>query len=528
MKLRLPFRFNLGPKIAFAVGGVLLVTTSTLAVVAVSDVGRLGAFLEAAHQNSFVPYRRAAEMDDAIRRIEIDLLGGIGAAPAYRAARRAEADEQRRRFVAALTAYTSHPARTSQLEVQALLHGYESADSQSVKERALRELHAAVPRIEALADTIWQLAAAGDAEAARAIYDGRAGPLLDRAADATSVVMQFELDESHHAGRAGGSVVRHTARSVTLTFQVSLLIALVVILWLTAHITRPLRALVAGTRAVARGDLSQPVAVTTNDEIGALGTAFNRMLSQLDQSQRDVVAARDRATRASDAKSDFLANMSHELRTPLGAIIGFTKVLRKNKRGNLLAADLTYLERIDTAGTHLLGLINEILDLAKLESGKLEMRREPTDVGRLVDEVAELLEGQAMTKSVALVVDLPATPVVAEVDAENLKRVLINLTGNALKFTETGSVTLRLAGATPGQRARLAIVDTGIGIPGDRLGSIFDPFEQASADTVKTYGGTGLGLSISRTLCAAMGCGLSVESTVGAGSTFTIELPQAA
>jgi signal transduction histidine kinase len=531
MKLPLPlrsFRLNLGPKIAFAVGGVLLVTTTTLAMVAVSDVGRLGAFLESAHQDSFLPYQQAAEMDDAIRRIEVDVLGGIAATPAHRAVERAGADEQRRRLIAALSAYTSHRARATRLDVEALLDSYNAADSEAAKQLALRELHAAVPRIGALADTIWRLAAAGDTGAARAIYDDRAGPLLDRTADATSVLMRFELDESLHASRAGGAVVRHTARSMMLTFQVALVIAVVAILWLTTHITRPLRALVAGTRAAEDGDLSQPVPVTTSDEIGALGLSFNRMLRQLDQSRRDVVAARDRATRASDAKSDFLASMSHELRTPLGAIIGFTNVLRKNKRGNLLPADLQYLDRINAAGTHLLGLINEILDLAKLESGKLEIRNAPTDVGRLVGEVAQLLEEQATTKSVSLVIDVPATPVVAEVDAENLRRVLINLAGNAVKFTDTGSVTLRLAGATPDQRVRFDVVDTGIGIPLERLDAIFDPFVQASGDTARTHGGTGLGLSISRTLCIAMGCRLTVESTVGTGSTFTVELPTAA
>jgi signal transduction histidine kinase len=528
MKLPFSLRLNLGPKIAVAVGGVLLVTTTTLATVAVSDVRRLGAFLESAHQDSFLPYQQAAEMDDAIRRIEVDLLGGLGATPAHMAEHRAATEEQRRRLVGALGRYTTSRARAAQLEVQALLDSYETADSENTKERALRDLHSHVPHLEALADTIWQLAAAGDTGAARAVYDSRVSPLLDRAADATSIIMQFELDESLHASRAGGAVVRHTARSVTLTFQVALVIAIATILWLTTHITRPLRALVAGTDAVGRGDLSQPVPVTTSDEIGALGMAFNRMLKQLDQSQRDVVEARDRATRASDAKSGFLASMSHELRTPLGAIIGFTNVLRKNKRGNLLPADMQYLDRINTAGTHLLGVINEILDLAKLESGKLEIRMSPTDVRDVVTDVAQLLEGQATAKSLALTMDLPSTPVVAEVDAENLKRVLINLAGNALKFTDVGSITLRLSGATTDRRARLDVVDTGVGIPADRLGAIFHPFEQASADTVKTHGGTGLGLSISRTLCTAMGCGLSVESVVGTGSTFTIELPAAA
>ena len=521
-------RLNLGPKIAVAVGGVLLLTTTALATVAVSDVRTLGAFLESAHHDIVLPYQQAVAMDDAIRRIEVDLLGGIGATPAHMAEHRAATEEQRRRLVTALGEYTTSRARAAHLDVQALLDAYETPDSEATKGRALRDLHAHVPRLEALADTVWMLSAAGDTGGARRVYDARVDPLLDHAADATSTIMRFELDESLHATRAGGAVVRHTARSVTLTFPVALVIAIATILWLTAHSTRPLRALVAGTDAVGRGDLSHPVPVTTNDEIGALGLAFNRMLKQLDQSQRDVVEARDRATRASDAKSGFLASMSHELRTPLGAIIGFTNVLRKNKRGNLLPADLQYLDRINTAGTHLLGVINQILDLAKLESGKLEIRTAPTDVRGVVTEVAQLLEGQAAAKSLALTVEVPASAVVAEVDAENLKRVLINLAGNALKFTDAGSVTLRLVRATSDRRARVDVVDTGIGIPADRLGAIFHPFEQAGPDTAKSHGGTGLGLSISRTLCAAMGCGLSVESVVGAGSTFSIELPAAA
>lgn len=520
-----PFRLTLGSKIAFAVGGVLLVTTTALAIVAVSDVDRLGAFLEAAHKDSFVPYRHAAVMDDAIRRIEISLLGGLGATPMHRSARQAESAAERRRLVDALGLYTESRAKASHLEVQAMLDRFTTADSESTKERALRDLHRAVPRIHALADTLWQLAAAGDTGAARALYDSRAEPLLDSAAAASSTIMQFELDESLHASRAGAAVVRHTSRSVERTFWVALVIAFASILWLTTNITRPLRALVAGTRAAEQGDLSQRVAVTTTDEIGMLGIAFNRMLRQLDQSQRDIVAARDRANRASDAKSQFLASMSHELRTPLGAIIGFTNVLRKNRHGNLLPADLTYLERINAAGTHLLGLINEVLDLAKLESGAPELRMAPVDVRGLVGEVAQLLEAQAATKSVSLVVDVPQTPVVAEIDAEALKRVLINLAGNALKFTGTGSVTMRLTAETSDRSARLSVADTGIGIPADRLEAIFTPFEQASRETTKTHGGTGLGLSISRTLCTAMGCALSVESTLGTGSTFTVELP---
>jgi PAS domain S-box-containing protein len=245
--------------------------------------------------------------------------------------------------------------------------------------------------------------------------------------------------------------------------------------------------------------------------------------------QKNAEATLERALAAAAAanlaKSDFLANMSHELRTPLGSIIGFTNVLRKNKRGNLQAADLNYLDRIQTNGRHLLGLIDEILDLAKLESGKHEVSVTSTEVGRVIIEVAQLLEGQAITRPAALKVEVPAEPVVLALDAESLKRVLINLAGNALKFTADGTVTIRLTPAAHDGRAQIEVVDTGIGIPPERLDTIFEPFEQAGTSTTKTHGGTGLGLSISRALCAAMDCSLSVESVVGLGSTFRVLLP---
>jgi signal transduction histidine kinase len=520
-------RLNLGPKIAFAVCGVLVLTTTTLAVVAVSDVARLGAFLEAAHQDSFVPYQQAEEIDDALLRTEVALLSAMRAAPSHRSADRAEIDRQRRKIIAALGKYTTHRTRTSQPEVEALLDEYAPRDRQERSMDALRVLHSRLTEMNAVVDSVWQLAADGQAGAAHAIYDEHAAPLFDRALDAAVTLMASELDESRDASSAGRAVVRHTQRSIALTIQVTLVIALAVIIWLTGHITRPLKALILGTRAVGRGDLSQSVSVTTRDEIGVLAAAFNQMTAQLGRSQRDVLAARDRATQASHAKSEFLTHMSHELRTPLGSIIGFANVMLKNKRGNLQPADLEYLGRMHTSGKHLLGLINEILDLAKLESGKATFHLAPVDVGALIREVAQLLEGQAMTKPVSLVVDVPAAPVVVDLDAENLKRVLINLAGNALKFTAAGTVTLRFAYSVDEGYAHIEVVDTGVGIPADRLDTIFEAFEQADASIKKSHGGTGLGLSISRSLCAAMGCSLSVESTVGVGSTFRVVLPAA-
>lgn len=231
------------------------------------------------------------------------------------------------------------------------------------------------------------------------------------------------------------------------------------------------------------------------------------------------------AEQASESKSRFLEHMSHELRTPLGSVIGFTNVLLKNRDGVLRQGELQYLQRIQANGTHLLRLIDEILDLARLESGVTAMTPQPTDVGKLALDVARLLEGRMVGREgLALKVETPESPAIATVDPDRLKQILINLTANALKFTEEGSVTIRVRKVAQPRAVWLEVQDTGIGIPPDRLDAVFEPFEQAETTTSRRYGGTGLGLTISRGLCAAMECELTVESTLGVGTTFTVKL----
>lgn len=258
---------------------------------------------------------------------------------------------------------------------------------------------------------------------------------------------------------------------------------------------------------------------------------FGKDVTQKVRAEEALRVAKDEAIAANKAKSDFLASMSHELRTPLNSVIGFTNILLKNKDGHLDDKDVGYLQRVLSNGKHLLELINEVLDLAKVEAGRMDLVIEPVDLGHLVVETVQQLEGQAKVKegNVQLVADVPAEVAPVDTDSAKLKQVIINLVGNALKFTHEGSVTVRLDVAKDGKTpVAIAVKDTGIGIPADRLGAIFEAFQQAEAGTARKYGGTGLGLAISRSICLLMGYDLIVESEVEKGSTFTIVMGERA
>jgi PAS domain S-box-containing protein len=238
----------------------------------------------------------------------------------------------------------------------------------------------------------------------------------------------------------------------------------------------------------------------------------------------ELIVARDAAETANRAKSDFLARMSHELRTPLNSIIGFANVLHKNRAATMTEDQLSYSHRIATNGLHLLGLINDILDLSKIEAGKITLDLSAVMLDTLVRETIEELEGQTRDRPVVLRAEIPDTIRAILTDAARMKQVLINLIGNALKFTERGEVVVLIDADTEGNPTRIAVRDTGIGIPAHRLDSIFNVFEQIESMTGRHFGGTGLGLAISRSLCDLMGHQLEVASVEGEGTTMSIQL----
>jgi PAS domain S-box-containing protein len=234
--------------------------------------------------------------------------------------------------------------------------------------------------------------------------------------------------------------------------------------------------------------------------------------------------AAEAAEESNRAKSAFLANMSHELRTPLNAVIGFSNILRKNRNGSFAERDLEYLDRIVSNGKHLLALINDVLDLSKIEAGRMELVMERVEVGELARDLFRSFELQARRKGVELRLDMHEGVGSIEGDGHRLKQVLFNLVGNAMKFTDEGAVTLHVAVAEDGVTPRrLDVIDSGIGIPDSRIREIFDPFQQVDASTTRKYGGTGLGLAISRHLCEMMGFTLGASSIEGEGSTFSID-----
>jgi signal transduction histidine kinase len=276
----------------------------------------------------------------------------------------------------------------------------------------------------------------------------------------------------------------------------------------------------------------------SSEQLDMLQALGRQVVSQLELrasllEQAEAEAALRRAMReakdANRAKSTFLANMSHELRTPLNSVIGFTNVLLRNREERLTEDELTYLERIRENGKHLLALINDVLDLSKIEAGRLDLTLEPVDLEEFLPVVVGALEGTIDAQGVTfrLEIEPPLKPV--RCDRLRLNGVLNNLIGNALRFAAHGTVALRVV-KEPGTSnpLRIDVVDSGIGISPETRTKIFESFVQADGSTARRFGGTGLGLAIARALCRAMNFDLVVASEAGAGSTFSILLDSSA
>ncbi len=364
-------------------------------------------------------------------------------------------------------------------------------------------------------------------------------PVIDGGVDVGAVLLVANT-------RDFAAHVRSDVATTAVGGILGLALALALALRLQQSMTRPLRNLTSTMRQIKdRHDYSVTMPQESSDEIGVLIAGFNTMigdirerdqrlmrhLAQLEQDvadrTRDYRDAADEAQAANQAKSDFLATMSHEIRTPMNGIMVMAELLTMSE---LPGRARRHAEVIAKSGQSLLAIINDILDLSKIEAGRLEVEALDVDPVEAVDNVLRLFAARARSKGLDLASQArvpPGTSIVA--DPVRLGQVLSNLVNNALKFTETGSVEVDIA-PDPAQPdwTRFQVIDTGIGIDADKLGSIFDAFSQADQTTTRRFGGTGLGLAIGKKLVAAMGGNLAVASEVGRGSIFHFSLPTSA
>ena len=320
--------------------------------------------------------------------------------------------------------------------------------------------------------------------------------------------------------------------------------------WLNMHITRPLSALSSWATQVSKAkDFNARALKHNDDEVGTLVDSLNTMLAELAKQEsirswneileteirerkeveRDLIAMRNRAEAANKAKSQFLANMSHELRTPLNAIIGYSEMLQDVMTDEELdRAELAGdVDKIRSAGKHLLSLINDILDLSKIEAGKMDLNIEAFNADELIQDVIGTITPLAESRGNRLRINVEGEIGIIYSDVTKIRQILFNLLSNAVKFTHQGQVDLTCARThdAAGEQIEFRVHDTGIGIGQENLEVLFKPFSQADASTTRKYGGTGLGLAISRSYAKMLGGDIVVESEVGKGSTFSVQFP---
>jgi signal transduction histidine kinase/CheY-like chemotaxis protein len=371
-------------------------------------------------------------------------------------------------------------------------------------------------RFIAVVTRVVELIRSGQVAEAREAQLKEARPLANRLERLTNELVNKAEADVVAGIEASGEAYRTSMRIFCGFVLGAILLALLLGRTISLSLIGPIREIDARLNEIASGDFTQRVAVGNRDELGALAANVNRMSEQLGDLYQQLEMA-------SEHKSAFLASMSHELRTPLNAIIGYSEMLHESAQDEGQNQFLPDLAKIREAGRHLLGLINDILDLSKIEAGKMDLYLEEVDLGALIEEVRSIVEPLSAANANRL--EIVCRPTLGEfrTDRTKLKQSLLNLLSNAGKFTREGRVKLEVRPAAG--EICFIVSDTGIGMTEEQQGRLFQAFSQADVSTTRQYGGTGLGLAITKHFCEMLGGSIAVESTPGQGSTFTITLP---
>ena len=362
-----------------------------------------------------------------------------------------------------------------------------------------------------------ELIRAGKASEGRELQLTQAGPLADRLerltnglVDKAETDMVASIDASHDAYLS--------SRRVVIGFAIgSLALALVLGHAISWSLIGPVQQMEARLEQIATGDFTQAVRVSNRDELGALAANLNRVSAELGRLNEELEAANRH-------KSEFLANMSHELRTPLNGVIGFSEVLRDQLFGELNDKQAEYVHDIHTSGRHLLSLINDILDLSKVEAGRMELELVTFHLPMALESALTLLRERATRHGIALGFEVDERLGEFVGDERKIRQVLLNLLSNAVKFTPDGG-RVDVRAVLEDAVVRVTVSDTGAGIASEDQSKIFEAFSQVGSDQARKHEGTGLGLTLTRRFVELHGGEISVESAVGKGSTFAFTLP---
>ncbi len=380
---------------------------------------------------------------------------------------------------------------------------------------------------------------------------GRGRALIDQMRTSLERLRDDALAAAETRERLAFEAVAASRRATTTSIALAIVVALGTGLWIAHDTARAAALLREALAATGRLEPLPPLPLR-RDELGEVGDALgvmHHLLQEKDASLRAMLGEREVALeektlaierlrvqsaelarqgveleRANRVKTEFLATMSHELRTPLNAILGFADLLTRSPRETLSPRARESLERIRRNGQHLLAIINDVLDLAKVEAGRVDIRPARVDLGQLARACVAEIDPLRSGDDVELTAEAPDEPVEVVTDPQRVRQILVNLLSNALKFTERGRVVLRVS--PEADHVVLAVIDTGIGIPEQAMGELFRSFQQLDAGDGRRYEGTGIGLALSRRLARALGGDIAVSSTLGAGSTFALRLPR--